>query len=268
MNTFLEGNSYHTPQEQQRHWLDKMSLNSSVYFILSFIRTVLRTRPIAVRGKYDKKAWIDSSHDIFRLIERCGGKFHITGLDNLRMINGPVVIISNHMSTLETMIFPGLIAPFRDVTFVVKDSLVKHPFFGPVMRSRNPIVVSRANSRDDLMIVLNKGLEYLAKGISIVIFPQSTRHEVFNPQEFNSLGVKLAARAGVPIIPVAIKTDFWKNGRIFKDLGPIDRKKPIQIEFEKPLIVNGSGKEENAKIIEFISSRLQSWGGIFQAQQH
>ena len=215
-----------------------------------------------MKGKYDKKAWIDSSHELFRLIERCGGRFHIAGLDHIREIPGPVVFIGNHMSTLETMIFPGLIAPFREVTFVVKDSLVKHPFFGHVMRSRNPIVVSRSNSREDLMTVLNKGMDLLAKGISIVIFPQSTRNVEFNPSEFNSLGVKLAGRAGVPVVPVAIKTDFWENGKIFKDLGPIDRRKPVYIEFGKPMAVKGPGKTENEAIIDFISFHLKNWGGI------
>jgi len=112
------------------------------------------------------------------------------------------------------------------------------------------------------MIVLNKGMELLAKGISVVIFPQSTRNTEFNPIEFNSLGVKLAGRAGVPIVPVAIKTDFWENGRVFKDLGPISRNKPVYIEFHSPMSVKGNGKEENEKIIDFISSKLKSWGGI------
>lgn len=261
MSSFLEGDSYYTP-EYRRHWLDKISLHTRTYFVLSFIGTVFRTRRVAINGKFDKAAWIDSSHEIFRLIERCGGKFHITGLDYMRKIKGPVVYISNHMSTLETMIFPGLIAPFREVTFVVKSSLVKHPFFGHVMRSRNPIVVSRSNSREDLMIVLNKGMELLAKGMSIVIFPQSTRNVVFEPSEFNSLGVKLANRAGVPVVPIAIKTDFWKNGKIVKELGPIDRSKPIYIEFGEPISVTSSGKKENERIIDYISSRLKSWGGI------
>jgi 1-acyl-sn-glycerol-3-phosphate acyltransferase len=195
------------------------------------------------------------------LIERCGGRFHITGLNNMREIKGPVVYISNHMSTLETMVFPGLIAPFREVTFVVKDSLVKHPFFGAVMRSRNPIVVSRENSREDLMIVINKGMELLARGISVVIFPQSTRNTEFHSSAFNSLGVKLAGKAGVPVVPVAIKTDFWENGRIFKDLGPISRNKPIHIEFSSPMQIKGNGKDENQRIIDFISEKLRSWGG-------
>ena len=56
--------------------------------------------------------------------------------------------------------------------------------------------------------------------------------EVFKPEEFNSIGVKLAKKAGVPVVPVAIKTDFWGNGRIIKELGPIDNKKTIHIKFD------------------------------------
>ena len=149
----------------------------------------------------------------------------------------------------------------KEVVFIVKDSLVKHPLFGTVMRSRHPIIVSRSNSREDFKIVMDRGQELLATGTSIMIFPQSSRAVEFKPEEFNSLGVKLAGRSGVQIVPIAIKTDFWGNGKYLKDLGPINRHKPIYMSFGKPLPVNGTGKEENKKIIEFITSNLIKWGG-------
>jgi 1-acyl-sn-glycerol-3-phosphate acyltransferase len=252
-------NEYHTPTQLGRIFADKLMLGTSAYFLARFLEIVFRTRRIALEGKFDNNEWISSSHEIFRLIEDCGGKFHINGMDNLTKTEDPVVIISNHMSILETMIFPGLIAPKRWVTFVVKDSLVTHPVFGPVMRSRNPIVLSRSNPREDLQIVMQKGGELLQKGCSIVIFPQSTRIAGFVPQEFNSIGVKLAARSHVPVIPVAIKTDFWRNGRIIKDLGPINRKLPIYMEFGSPMNVSTSGKEEHAFMVDFIASRMATW---------
>ena len=256
---FLTLNEYHTPDTTKRVLGDKLMLGTSAYFLAGFLEIVFRTRRIAVKGLYDNALWISSSHEIFTLIEKCGGKFHITGLDNLRNDTGPVVIISNHMSILETMIFPGIIAPEKWVTFVVKDSLVTHPVFGPVMRSRNPIVLSRSNPREDLQIVMVKGQELLQKGCSIVIFPQSTRKSGFIPEEFNSIGVKLAARGKVRVVPVAIKTDFWSNGRMIKDLGPIHRKVPIHIAFGDPIRINGNGKEEHARIVNFISSKLEEW---------
>jgi 1-acyl-sn-glycerol-3-phosphate acyltransferase len=161
------------------------------------------------------------------------------------------------MSTLETMVLPGLIAPHREVTFVVKESLVKHPLFGHVMRSRDPIVVGRTDPRKDFEEVMTKGMQLLSRGTSIVIFPQSTRSVDFKPEEFNTLGVKLAKKAGVKVVPIALKTDFWGQGKLIKELGPLDHKKTIYFKFGEPFSLSGSGKTENQKIIDFIQSSLK-----------
>ncbi|MEI7981622.1 MAG: lysophospholipid acyltransferase family protein [Bacteroidota bacterium] len=252
-------NEYHTPGDTPRYLMDRALFNTRFVFMVQFIRVVFKSRSEAHRCVYDTERWINSSHEIFTHIERCGGKFRITGLDHIRNSTGPVVFLSNHMSTLETMIFPGLIQPLKDVTFVVKDELVRHWAFGAVMRSRNPIVLSRSNPREDFQTVMEQGSGILQKGKSIIIFPQSTRRTDFIPSEFNSLGTKLAGRAGAQVIPVAIKTDFWGNGRITGYLGPVDRSKTIHIAFGEPIPVSGNGKEEHRKVIAFIEENLSRW---------
>lgn len=260
MKPFFPGDSYDTPEDRRRSLGDRLSLNTRWYFVVRCIREVFRSRGIAVRGLYDRKAWAESSCRIFKLIEDCGGRFHLRGLDNLRSRQGPVVFIGNHMSTLETFVFPCIIAPFMEVTFVVKESLVRHPLFGPVMRSRNPIVVKRENPRDDFQTVMRMGKEFLDGGTSVIVFPQSTRTPQFVPEEFNSIGVKLARSARVPVLPVAVKTDFWENGKYLKDVGPISRGKPIYMVFGEPFTIHGSGKDEHRRIIEFITHNLRQWG--------
>lgn len=259
---YFKTDTYHTPQKDKLTLTDRLLLNNRFYFTMKYAAIVFRTRREAVRGNYDTEAWCDSSYYIFRFIERTGGVFNITGMDNIIRTPDPVLFIGNHMSTLETMILPCIIAPHRPVTFVVKESLVSHPLFGHVMRSRDPIVVGRTDPRKDLEIVMNEGLRLLGGGTSIIIFPQSTRSNVFNPGEFNSLGVKLARKAGVKVVPVALKTDYWGNGKIIRELGPIDRHKTIHFRFGEPLQVNGSGKEENQMIIDFIISSLNEWSSI------
>lgn len=256
---YFPTDSYHTKEDTPRLLLDRLLLNSRWLFMGKYLSVILGSRKLALKGQYDTSAWAAASLAIFRIIENCGGRFHITGLNNLHHLQSPVVFVSNHMSTLETMIFPAIIAPVREATFVVKESLVTHPIFGPVMRARRPIVVGRSNSRKDFEKVMNEGAEMLDRGISIIIFPQSTRSVEFREKEFNSLGVKLAGKAKVPVLPVAVKTDFWGNGKYLKELGRIDRRKPIYMAFGKPLDVIGSGKEENRKIIEFITSNLLKW---------
>jgi 1-acyl-sn-glycerol-3-phosphate acyltransferase len=127
------------------------------------------------------------------------------------------------------------------------------------MRARNPIAVGRNDSRQDLIKVLSEGKKKLAEGTSIIIFPQSTRTNGFDPTKFNSLGIKLAQKSNVRIVPMAIKTDLWANGRVIKDLGRIKRKEPVYIKFGKPLTISGNGKEEHQVVINFIKRHLEEW---------
>ena len=106
---------------------------------------------------------------------------------------------------------------------------------------------------------MNQGEKLLKEGTSIIIFPQKTRKVDFVPEEFNSLGTKLACRAGVQVIPIAIKTDFWGNGKFIKELGPINADKTIYMTFEKPRQIQGTGREEHQKIVEFISGKMEEW---------
>lgn len=266
MKPYFTGDTYDTPDSTPRLLMDRLFLGSRWFFVGGYIGEIIRSRSLAVKNTYNSAAWAESSYRILKLIEGCGGRFHMRGLDNLRSVSGPVVFISNHMSTLETFVLPCIIASLMEVTFVVKESLVRHFLFGPVIRSRNPIVVKRINPREDFHVVMNKGKELLSKGISIIIFPQSTRNAVFNPEEFNSLGVKLARAAGVHIIPTALKTDFWENGTYLKDIGPVSRNKPIHIVFDKPMEVTGSGKDEHKQIVKFIISNLQKWGATIKGK--
>ncbi len=256
---YFDSTSYNTPEKEHLSFKEKILLNNRIYFTLKYASTVLRTRKEAIRKVYDTKAWTDSSFEILRFIERTGGIFHITGMENITKSPGSVLFISNHMSTLETMILPSIIGPHKELTFVVKESLVEHPLFGDVMRSRNPIVVGRTDPRKDLEAVMNGGVDLLNNGISIVIFPQSTRSVEFKTEEFNSLGVKLAKKAGVDVVPIALKTDFWGNGKWIKELGPLDRHKHIHIKFGEPISITGNGKVDNQRIIDFIQTSLGEW---------
>jgi len=256
---YFESTEYVTPYRVRRNLFDRVIHCNRLYFTAKFAGIVLKTRAQAIRGVYDRKAWSDSSFYIFRFIEKTGGHFRISGMENITREPAPLVFIGNHMSTLETMILPSLIAPHLEVTFVVKESLVRHPLFGHVMRSRDPIVVGRTDPRKDFEEVMSKGTGLLSRGISIVIFPQSTRSVDFSPEDFNSLGVKLARRAGVKVVPIALKTDFWGQGSIIKELGPLDHRKTIHFRFGDPFEVSGNGREENKKITDFIISSLNEW---------
>lgn len=233
----------------------------SLTFYYHVLSIVVRGSWKAKRGRYGTPEWSMSSLETLRALERVGVTVEITGVDHFRDLKEPCVFIGNHMSTLETFVLPTIIAPFKEVTFIVKQSLVDYPIFKHIMRSRDPITVGRENPRDDLKAVLEGGAERLKAGRSIIVFPQTTRRMTFDPSEFNSIGVKLAKKAGVPVVPIALKTDAWRNGKWLKDYGKIDPSKKVYFEFGKPLRIKDRGNEEHEQIVEFIKGKLKEWGG-------
>jgi 1-acyl-sn-glycerol-3-phosphate acyltransferase len=258
LKDYFQGDIYETPINS-RKTVDKLFLNTRWYFVKKYLDSVVTSRTLALKKKYDNEAWAEVSYKFFKFSEASGGSFKLSGLDNIRNLKEPVVYVSNHMSTLETFVFPCILLMGGDISFVVKESLTENFLFGPVMRATNPIVVKRANPREDFITVMEKGQELLKNGTSVVIFPQSTRRVVFKPEEFNTLGVKLAKSAGVKILPIAIKTDFWANGKLIKELGTIHRKLKIYMRFGSPMKIENNGKDEHQKIIEFIAQNLKTW---------
>ncbi len=249
--------SYTTPPEMRRG-LSAAFPNLSFYWRM--FNTVRRAGSLAKAGKYGGTEWIRSSYEIVREMEMCGTVFEISGLEHVINMQGPCVFIANHMSTLETFALPCLIQTHRDVTFVVKQSLVDYPIFGPVLRAREPIVVTRKDLRADLAAMLQGGPERLAAGRSIIVFPQGSRSMALDTQHFNSIGVKMAKKAGVPVIPVALRTDAWSGGKLIKDFGPIRPQIGARFKFGAPIEITGNGKEEHTAVVSFIQKQLAEWG--------
>jgi 1-acyl-sn-glycerol-3-phosphate acyltransferase len=256
--TFTE-NTYISSQNIPRYLGDRIFLGSRWWFYFRFGLEMLLASRLAKQDKYHEKEWLNTSFRIFDHIEGCGGRFHIEGLENLAKVDEPMVVVGNHMSTLETMALPCILSPYKSINFVVKEKLTRGLIFGPVMRSRDPVLVGRTNPRDDFRVVMSKGKEILERGQSLVIFPQSTRTPKFIPTKFNTLGVKLAKKTGAKVVPVALKTDFWSDSKWLKGFGPIYREKTIYMAFGEPISITGTGKNEHQQIIDFIQRHLKIW---------
>jgi 1-acyl-sn-glycerol-3-phosphate acyltransferase len=254
---FYQGTSYATPARQPGALTRLMP---SLSFYLRILGVVWRANRHVARGGYDSVAWHDSSVETVHVLEASGCRLQVEGLEQLQGIDRPCIFIGNHMSTLETFVLPSLIMPQGfDLTYVIKRSLTEYPLFGPVVNSRDPVVVERSNPREDLRAVMQGGLERLANGRSIIIFPQSTRSVDFEPKHFNSIAVKLAKKAGVPVVPVALLTWAWSAGKVIKDFGPIIPSRTIHFAFGAPLEIGGNGQAEHQQVSDFIASHLKRW---------
>jgi len=252
---FFPKDTYKTSETNKKSWVDKIMFNSRWAFYFRYFKIVMYYRRLAINKKYHDAEWSQSGFDVFSLIERTGARFELSGLDNIHKADGPIVFIGNHMSTTETMVLPAMIAPYKNTTFVVKADLADHTFFGPIMRSKDPITLGRQEPRKDMMKLLAEGTKRLNDGISIIIFPEGTRQKEFNPKKLNSLGVKLADKANVKVIPIALKTDFWSTSTF----GRINRKKKLYFAFGEPIDVSKDPKKAHQDVLKFITGKLLEW---------
>jgi len=248
---------YETPGPE-RPGMVARNLPSLAYYP-RMLRIVYEASKRSLKDEYGDEAWCQGCWQMIRLIERLGGCVIAEGVEHVRGLDRPCVFIGNHMSTLETFVLPAFILPYRRVTFVVKKSLVEYPVFKHVMRTREPVVVTREDPKADFRAVMEAGQERLGRGYCMVVFPQHTRQVRFEPEQFNTIGVKLARRAKAPVVPLALKTNAWENGRLIKDFGPFRPGRPVRFAFGEPMEVTGTGHKEHGEVISFIQGKLAGW---------
>ncbi|MCL2104238.1 MAG: 1-acyl-sn-glycerol-3-phosphate acyltransferase [Kiritimatiellaeota bacterium] len=213
-----------------------------------------------LRGRFDYEKWATASMASINFAEGIGSIVTISGFEQRAAHEGPVVYVANHMSTFETMVFPALLITFGKLSIILKKSLADIPIVGKAADAVGCIAVTRKNARDDLKTVLEQGAVRLSNGLSVLIFPQGTRQSVFANKGFNSLGAKLAARTNVPLVPIAVQTDFLGTGKWIRDFGPVDPARPVRFACGPVLPPQLGAKKTHEHSVAFIAAQLASWG--------
>ena len=223
----------------------------SLFFIIRLYLTIrLHNHPYELTNK--------SGENFIKKLAFFKAKINIEKLNTIRKEKmTSTVIVSNHMSFLETFVIPYLLN--GKTIFVAKKELTRIPFFNKILRSINTIFIARKSAKKDLVTVLREGARRLKESYNIVIFPQGGRRDVFDPKEFNTLGLRLALKADVPISIIAVKTDFLRSF-ILPNIGFLKLKNNIHFEFGPTFKVN---KKNMAKVHNecksFIDSKLNEW---------
>jgi len=211
-------------------------------------------------GRLNEESWARACMASVNFAEALGAVITLEGFGQRAAHEGAVVYVANHMSTFETMVLPAILVPFGNLAIVLKKSLADIPVVGKAALTVGCIAVTRKNVRDDLRAVLEQGTLKLANGQSVLIFPQGTRQSVFDAKRFNSLGAKLAERANVPLVPIAVQTDFQETGKWVRDFGPVDPSRPVRFTCG-PVLPPGLGtKKMHEQSVAFIAGQLAAWG--------
>ena len=259
MVPWAECNEYHSPPRRRRPAVYRVPGIGDLWFFARLIgKVVWPARRYAVTHGYDYRRLVEDSLQTLRLIEAAGSQVHFSGFEHVRALaDRPAVFVGNHMSTLDTFLTPAMITPFNRIVFVAKEALTKG-FFGPIHNALDPVTVGREDPRADLKAVLAQGAERLREGRSVVLFPQRTRAVEFDPDTFNSLGAKLAQRNGVPLVPFALKTDFYLPGKLVREVGRVRPERDVRAAFG-PGIETADGKEAHRQCLAFISACFERW---------
>ena len=163
-----------------------------------------------------------------------GQRITLTGTEHVPRTGGVMVAV-NHIGYVD-FVYGGLaVNPAgRRVRFMAKRELFDHRFTGPLMRSLHHIEVDRGAGEASY----RTAVEFLRTGECVGIFPEATISRAMELKEFKTGAARIAADAGVPLLPVVL----WGTQRLMTKDHPRDfstRGIPIHIRVGAPLHPQG-----------------------------
>ena len=127
-------------------------------------------------------------------------KVSVQGLEHIDP-GAPYVYMANHQSMFDILVLLGhLPVQFR---WLAKKELFKIPIFGYAMARVGYISIDRSD-RKSAIKSLHEAARKIARGVSVVVFPEGTRSEDGHLKNFKKGGFHLAIDSGRPIVPVVI----------------------------------------------------------------
>ncbi len=170
----------------------------------------------------------------FRLL---GQRIDMDGTHHVPRSGGALLAV-NHVGYVD-FVYGGLAAnpSGRLVRFMAKRELFDHRWSGPLMRSLHHIEVDRGAG----VASYRTAVDYLRAGECVGIFPEATISRAMEIKELKTGAVRIAAEAGVPLLPVVL----WGTQRMMTKDHPRDfsRGTTILIRVGEPLHPTGADPE-------------------------
>ncbi|NTV89578.1 MAG: 1-acyl-sn-glycerol-3-phosphate acyltransferase, partial [Clostridiales bacterium] len=138
------------------------------------------------------------------LFKLTGSTLDIKGLEKIPA-DGPVLYVCNHQSHMDSAVMHGFFPKRKGFISIVE--VLKFPILRTWMKHMECVFMDRGNIRQSLTCI-NKAVDILKSGRSMVLFPEGRLGDGVAVGEFKKGSVKLAAKAGVPIIPVTIRNSI------------------------------------------------------------
>lgn len=126
-----------------------------------------------------------------------------SGMENIPL-DGPAILVWNHYSDIDPLVVVHYVYNAgRHPRFLLKESILRIPVVGPIVRRSGQIPVKRGSAEaGDALRLLS---EELAKGHIVVMAPEGTVTKEPNrwPMRGKTGVARLALETGAPVIPIA-----------------------------------------------------------------
>lgn len=182
------------------------------------------------------------------LLNIAGIDVKISGLEKIDPTQ-PYVFMSNHQSTFDIMtclaILPG------SARFLAKKELFRIPIFAQGMKAVGMIPIDRSNSKK-ARSSLDKAVQDIKNGVSVIIFPEGTRTRDGNIQPFKKGGFILAIQGQIPIAPMVLSgaMQVMQKKKLYLQKGSIN------IEFLDPVDTSKFRYENRNELIDGIRDKI------------
>ncbi len=142
-------------------------------------------------------------------------KVHVRGMEKLPL-DQKCLFVSNHISILDPIVCEWLFRGF-DLSFIIKNSLMKVPFVNKALHKDLHLPLDRNNNRQGLEVVL-KSIKLIKEDKrSVFVYPEGTRAKDGVLAQLHSGTFKIAEKAKAPIVVVTIiNTEVVRKRWLFK----------------------------------------------------
>ena len=161
-----------------------------------------------------------------------------------------VLYVGNHNSYFDILLTysqcPGLAG------YVAKSEMLRYPLLRDWMKRLYCVFLDRSDLRAGMQMILTC-IDYIKNGISICIFPEGTRSKDGQMQPFHEGSLKMAAKTGCPIIPMAISN----SAQIFENHMPFVRPCKVIVEYGAPVYPKELSKEDQKFLGAYTQEKIQ-----------
>jgi 1-acyl-sn-glycerol-3-phosphate acyltransferase len=188
------------------------------WFVAGLLLLVFAPPVVLLGSLFKKQNWIYwwANWGARNWLRLSGMKVQVIGREQLNR-NQTYVFVANHWSYLDAA--PLFAFTGRRMGMIAKKELLNAPILGYSMGFVNVIAIDRSN-KDRAVQSLKVATERLRAGISFGVCPEGTRARPGEMLSFKKGAFHMAAQAGVPIAPIALRNTDKLMGKGTREAWP------------------------------------------------